>query len=125
MQKNAFYVLALITLTVVAAAFFIQARNAPETEIQTTPVFADLLERVNDVSKIEIKSKAEQTVLVNRGATWEVENHGHFPALFEKVKGAVVDLAELQVLEARPRIRSYTQNSVSRIPRAQQAPRGS
>ncbi|MDQ3562657.1 MAG: DUF4340 domain-containing protein [Pseudomonadota bacterium] len=101
MQKNAFYLLALITLTVVAAAFFTQKRKAPETEIRTTPVFADLLERVNDVSKIEIKSKTEQTVLVKRGATWEVENRGHFPALFEKVKGAVVDLAELQVIERK------------------------
>ncbi|MGH8468821.1 MAG: DUF4340 domain-containing protein [Gammaproteobacteria bacterium] len=101
MQKNAFYILALITLTVVAAAVFTQERNAPETEIRTTPVFADLLEHVNDVSKIEIKSKTEQTVLVERGATWEVENRGHFPALFEKVKGAVVSLAELQVIERK------------------------
>ncbi len=101
MQKNAFYLLALITLTVVAAAFFTQERNAPETEIRTRPVFADLLERVNDVSKIEIKSKTEQTVLVKRGAAWEVENRSHFPALFEKVKGAVVSLAELQVIERK------------------------
>ena len=101
MQKNTFYVLALITLTVVVAAFFTQERNAPETEIRTTPVFADLLERVNEVSKIEIKSKTDQTVLVKRGATWEVENRGHFPALFEKVKGAVVSLAELQVMEGK------------------------
>ncbi|MGH8510693.1 MAG: DUF4340 domain-containing protein [Gammaproteobacteria bacterium] len=101
MQKTAFYILALITLTVVAAAFFTQERNAPETEIRTTPVFADLLERVNDVSKIEIKSKTEETVLVKRGAAWEVENRGHFPALFEKVKGAVVALAELQVIERK------------------------
>ncbi|MFH0351762.1 MAG: DUF4340 domain-containing protein [Chromatiales bacterium] len=101
MQENTFYLLALITLTVVAAAFFTQERNAPETEIRTTPVFADLLERVNDVSKIEIKSKTEQTVLVKRGATWEVENRSHFPALFEKVKGAVVALAELQVIERK------------------------
>jgi len=101
MQKNAFYILALITLTVVAAAFFTQERNVPETEIRTTPVFADLLERVNEVSKIEIKSKTDQTVLVKRGATWEVENRGHFPALFEKVKGAVVSLAELQVMEGK------------------------
>ena len=101
MQKNAFYLLALVTLTVVAAAFFTQERSAPETEIRTTPVFADLLERVNDVSKIEIKSKTEQTVLVKRGATWGVENRSHFPALFEKVKGAVVSLAELQVIERK------------------------
>ncbi|MGH8532369.1 MAG: DUF4340 domain-containing protein [Gammaproteobacteria bacterium] len=101
MQKNTFYVLGLITLTVVAAAFFAQEKNAPETEIRTTPVFADLLERVNDVSKIEIKSKTDQTVLVKRDATWEVENRGHFPALFEKVKGAVVSLAELQVIERK------------------------
>ncbi|MGH8488438.1 MAG: DUF4340 domain-containing protein, partial [Gammaproteobacteria bacterium] len=84
-----------------AAAFFAQERNAPETEIRTAPVFADLLERVNDISKIEIKSKTEQTVLVKRGAAWEVENRGHFPALFEKVKGAVVSLAELQVIERK------------------------
>ena len=101
MQKTTFYILALITLTVVVAAFFTQERNAPETEIRTTPVFADLLERVNEVSKIEIKSKTDQTVLVKRGATWEVENRGHFPALFEKVKGAVVSLAELQVMEGK------------------------
>ncbi|MGH8507378.1 MAG: DUF4340 domain-containing protein [Gammaproteobacteria bacterium] len=101
MQKNAFYLLAAITLVVVAAAFFTQARNAPETEIRTSPVFADLLDRVNDVSKIEIKSKPEQTVLVKRGATWEVENRGHFPAQFEKVKGAVVGLAEMQVVERK------------------------
>ena len=101
MQKTAFYFLALITLVVVAAAFFAQERNAPETEIRTTPVFTDLLDRVNDVSRIEIKSKTEQTVLVERGAGWEVENHGHFPALFEKVKGAVVALAELQVVERK------------------------
>ena len=101
MQKNAFYILAMITLTVVAVAFFTQERNAPETEIRTTPVFADLLDRVNEVSKIEIKSKTDQTVLVKRGAAWEVENRGHFPALFEKVKGAVVALAELQVIERK------------------------
>lgn len=101
MGKNAFYSLALVTVVVVAAAFLTHEKNAPETEIQSTPVFANLSERVNDISKIEIKSKTDRTVLVKRDADWEVENRAHFPALFEKVKGAVVALAELRVIERK------------------------
>lgn len=86
----------------VTAAYYI-SRPAQQVQVSAVgqTVFPDLLDGLNDVARIVIRS-AEGTVTVQRdGDAWGVsEKHG-YPADMEKVRGALFGTAELEKLEAK------------------------
>ncbi|HEX2200515.1 MAG TPA: DUF4340 domain-containing protein [Gammaproteobacteria bacterium] len=101
MSKKSLAVLAIITLVIVGAAWYLTEQRLPKTELAKRPLYPELLNRVNDIARIEVKTKDQDTVLVKQGEQWVIENRSRYPALFEKVKGAVLAIANLEILEGK------------------------
>src|SRR5919109_1186864 len=94
MSKKSLAILAIITLVIVGAAWYLTEQRLPKTELAKRPLYPELLNRVNDIARIEVKTKDQDTVLVKQGEQWVIENRSRYPALFEKVKGALEELPE-------------------------------
>lgn len=101
MRKGTFFALLAVTAILIAAAVFVRQDRAPEARSERMRLIPELLDRVNEVARIEIKAKDAQVVLVKKGEGWVVENRGGYPADFEKVKATVVTVAEMEVLEPK------------------------
>ncbi|MDQ3959255.1 MAG: DUF4340 domain-containing protein [Pseudomonadota bacterium] len=101
MSKKSLAILAIITLVIGTAAWYLTEQRLPKTELAKKPLYPELLNRVNDIARIEVKTKDQDTVLVKQGEQWVIENRSRYPALFEKVKGAVLAIADLEILEGK------------------------
>jgi hypothetical protein len=101
MSKKSLAILAIITLVIGTAAWYLTEQRLPKTELAKRPLYPELLNRVNDIARIEVKTKDQGTVLVKQGEQWVIENRSRYPALFEKVKGAVLAIADLEILEGK------------------------
>jgi Domain of unknown function (DUF4340) len=101
MSKKSLAILAIITLIIVGAAWYLTEQRSPKTELAQRPLYPELLNRVNDIARIEVKTKDQDTVLAKQGEQWVIENRSRYPALFEKVKGAVLAIADLKILEGK------------------------
>lgn len=97
-QKIAILVL---TLLVVGAAVMLTHRNQPTTEVASLPFYPRLLDRVNDVVKLEIRSKDQTTVLRRKGEAWVVESRDGYPALAPSIKRLLLALANLTIIDAK------------------------
>lgn len=101
MRKTAFFALSITTVLAVAAAMFVSKERAPESELAESALFPGLAEHINDVARIEVKSKDQKTTVRKDGERWVIEDRAGFPALFDKVKATVVAVADLEVLEPK------------------------
>ena len=101
MRKTAFFALSIATVLAVAAAMFVSKQRAPESELAQSALFPGLAEHINDVARIEVKSKDQKTTVRKDGERWVIEDRGGYPALFDKVKATVVAVADLEVLEPK------------------------
>ena len=101
MSKKLLVIFAMATLLAGIAAWYITKSRVPETEIQATPLFPDLINRVNDIVRIEIKARDQATALSKQGEGWVIENKSRYPASFEKIRGMVIAVAGLEVLEGK------------------------
>jgi Domain of unknown function (DUF4340) len=100
-RKTAFFALSITTVLAVAAAMFVSKERAPESELAESALFPGLAEHINDVARIEVKSKDQKTTVRKDGERWVIEDRAGFPALFDKVKATVVAVADLEVLEPK------------------------
>ncbi len=101
MRKRAFFGLLALTALLIAVAVWVRGGRAPETALERQRFIPALADRVNDVAKLEIKTKEQQVTLAKKGEGWAVENRGGYPADFQKVKATVVTLADMEVLEPK------------------------
>lgn len=101
MSRRSITAFSLVTAIMIAAAWYATVEQAPQTEVESPYFLPALQSRVNDVARIEITSGAARTVIEKRGAGWVVANRGGFAADFEKVKRAVVSIADLRRLEPK------------------------
>jgi hypothetical protein len=101
MSTRSFVILAIVTLAVVASAWWINSRRAPETEVVKPLLFKDLGSRINDVAKLEVKTKNQTTTIARKDGNWNIADRGGYPASFEKVKKTVLDVSQLRVLETK------------------------
>jgi hypothetical protein len=101
MNLNKFLLFAGITSATVGLAFWIAGLRAPERAVEKTPAFPGLIDRVNEVARVELRGGGKETVIVKSGSQWVVANRGNYPAQFEKVKPLVVGVAQLEILEQK------------------------
>lgn len=97
--RNLFLI--VVTAVVIFVAFSVSRRNAPETEISTAPLYPELMNQLNDVDRIEVRSSKHRSVLHKKDDSWTMENRDGFPAKFNDVKRGLIQLAELKVLETK------------------------
>lgn len=96
-------ILAALTIVVVGGAWYARDTRNDSASTSGLPdkLFPDLAKRVNDVAALEIAKGKEVVTLAKKDAQWTLANRGGYPVDFEKVKQAVMAVANLKVLEAK------------------------
>lgn len=103
MQTRTLMVLGLATAAAVAGAGWALNRG-PEvrTEIATGgPLFPDLMNRVNDVTRIDLASSKGTATVARDGERWVVLQKDGYPADPNLAKAAVVGIAQATIVDAR------------------------
>ncbi|MBL8759726.1 MAG: DUF4340 domain-containing protein [Phycisphaerae bacterium] len=93
----------LVAIVVVVgglAVVFSRSSSAP-AEQKSAKVFPELSEKINDVAVARVKSAGGEVVVKKTGTGWGLESRGGYPVEFEKVKEALMSLADLAVLETK------------------------
>lgn len=107
---------AVVTVALVAVAWKISTDKAPQTEVVRSALYPGLLERLNEVKRIDLRAAKNETSLVRAGDTWTVANRDGFPASFADIKRTILQIADLQIVEPKTnRPDSYARIGVADI----------
>ena len=104
MSPRNFTILAGATaISLAMAAWAIAAHDTPTATVQANmPLFPGLLDRVNDVSKVELLSPdGKLTISAADGGGWKLDEKGGYPVAPQQVRDLVLALANLQLVEAK------------------------
>jgi len=101
-RQNLLLLFAVTIAIIITAALFNQSR-APQTTIVKETLFPELANRINDVTRIEIKSSEDPDVILQKmqGGQWALQSADNYPAQFDKVKDVVVSLSQLKILATK------------------------
>ena len=91
----------VMALALVAVAWKLSSQRAPQTEVTRTAFVPDLIERTNDVTRLELKSAKHATSLVRKGEAWTVANRDDFPAKAADIKRTILQVAAFETVEAK------------------------
>ena len=94
----------LLAVLLAAMAWKVSTDKAPQTEVARTALAAGLLDKLNDVARVELRSATSQTSLKRAGDQWTVANLDNFPAEPAAVKRLLLGLADMQIVEAKTRL---------------------
>lgn len=104
----------LLAVVLGGMAWKISSDKAPQTEVTRSALTAGLLDRLNDVTRIELKGANGSTTLKRAQDRWTVANRDDFPAEPAAVKRLLLGLADLQIVEAKTRLpESYARIGVA------------
>lgn len=90
-----------LTLVMVGVAWKVSVDKAPQTEVQRSALSAGLMDRVNDVTRIELRDAQHHTILARDGERWTMENQDGFPANTGAVRRLLLQLAGLETVEPK------------------------
>ena len=101
MKPKTLMILAGITLVVIlGATFFGQERK--DKPIQSGEyLFPDLMARINEIVEMTIETKEATVTLLHKGNAWTVKEKGGYIADLEKIKPALIGMAELRIREPK------------------------
>ena len=93
----------LVAIVVVVgglAAYFAMTPMYSSTVTMTmsAKVFPELSEKINDVAVVRVKNYVGEMVVKKTGTGWGLESRGGYPVEFEKVKEALMSLADLAAM---------------------------
>ncbi|RMH35943.1 MAG: DUF4340 domain-containing protein [Nitrospirae bacterium] len=92
--------IALTVLVIVALLLIPEEHEGPVPQ-SGQPVFPELLARINDVAELIVKSKDGQVTIVRGEDAWHVKEKEGYEAAMEKVKQAIIGVAELKYFEPK------------------------
>ncbi len=103
MKPGSFLGLAALTVIAVIAASVsvFQQRALTTFTTDRERAFAVLADRLNDAARVEIVSSEARFALVRKGQAWGLEDRANYPVHYDRIKRAIVGLAELALLEAK------------------------
>ena len=102
MQAKGLLILVGATALAVAAVKMVIPGESPaDAGTQHGTLLPNLLERVNDVAEVAIQGAEETVTLRAQDGQWVLLERGGFPATFEKVQGAVMGIARLEIEEPK------------------------
>jgi hypothetical protein len=101
MKSKTIALLAGITIVGILLAVF--ANREPSSSLPQSGqlLFPDLMNSVNDVNEVVIETKEQTITLVRGEQTWGVKEKAGYRADVEKVKQAIVGLADLRIHEPK------------------------
>lgn len=91
----------MITIAVILAATITAKWQAPQTTITKEILFPELGNRINDIAAITIKGNKHTVELKRQDELWVLASSDNYPALVNKVRAAVINTAELKLLEEK------------------------
>src|SRR5919206_1534319 len=104
MSPKGFAVLAATTaISLGLAGWAVASRDVPVRAVgQPEPMFAGLLDHLNDVQTVKVTGGTEKLTL-RRAADgkWQVEERGGYPADGKRVREVALGLANLRLVEAK------------------------
>ncbi len=103
MNRRTFAVLAGLTaVAVVAAGIGVSTRTATTALTPgTEPAFPALAEAVNDIARIDVTTPDGRFSLSRTAERWGLDQKDSYPAAFDKVKSAIVAVADLKLIEPK------------------------
>ncbi|MGE0472670.1 MAG: DUF4340 domain-containing protein [Nitrospirales bacterium] len=101
MKSKTIGILAGLTLLGTLVAALVTREPATHTTQSGEPVFPQLMAVINEVSKILVETKEHTITLVRGDNQWGVKEKSGYRADVEKVKSALVGLAELRFLDPK------------------------
>ena len=94
----------LLTIVLVGVAWKVSVEKAPQTEVTRSTLYPGLIDKLNEVARIELRSAKTRTTLKRDGEHWTVANRDGFPADATAIKRSMLQLADLQIVEAKTRL---------------------
>lgn len=103
MKRQKFFVFSVVTIILIAIAFFIAESRAPQTTIEKEILFPELANKINDVTRVEVMSGGGNAVILQKteDGKWVLQSADNYPAQFDKIKDTVVSLSELRILATK------------------------
>jgi hypothetical protein len=103
MNRTSFSILAGVTAVLVAAAVYAIASQPSLTTIprDRERAFPNLAAKLNEADKISIVSNKAKFTIARTAKGWGIVEKAGYPVAFDKVKSALVGLAELKLLEGK------------------------
>jgi Domain of unknown function (DUF4340) len=91
------------TAVLVLAGLFLYEADAPpsETAVEGQLVYADLMEKINDVAELTIATSAGEFHVKHEADTWGLVERGGYPVLVDKVRSTLIGLAEMKTIERK------------------------
>lgn len=107
MNSKSLFTLIAVTIAVVLVAALTLKSSKPtvSTTASSTALAPDLADKINSVTKLELKKGDVSLTVVQQGTgkdlAWVVANRGNYPAKFDKVKEVLVAISEAKLLEKK------------------------
>jgi hypothetical protein len=102
MNTKILALLGTLALAVIAVVVVREMGRGPGPAAQASPAAVPgLIDRVNDVAEVGVEHGAARFTIRRVGDRWSLVEKGGYPVSFEKVKSAVMGLAQLKVLEEK------------------------
>lgn len=101
MKSRKLIILLLVTLAVIIAAAITAKLRAPQSSIEKITLFPELASQINDVSRIVVKGNNQVVELKLMGQNWVISSSDNYPALFNKVRATVLNMADLKIVDEK------------------------
>ena len=91
----------LLAVVLAVMAWKVSTDKAPQTEVTRAALYVGLLDQLNEVARIDLRTAKAHTTLRREGEQWMVANLDNFPAEPAAIKRLLLGLADLQIVETK------------------------
>lgn len=92
---------AVLAAVMAYGAFQVAHRQAPTQEVESAPLYPQLLEQMNDARKLTIALPGERISIVRTGEGWGLGDRDNFPVAGGLVKELLMQVAGFRIREAK------------------------
>lgn len=100
-MHNKLLMTAVLALLLIGVAWKISTDKAPQTEVVRNELYPHLLDRLNDIQRIELRGAKIETVLHRHQEQWTVANRDDFPAAAGTIRRTLLELAAVRMVEPK------------------------
>lgn len=101
MKSKKILILAVLTVVGIISAILVNLEPPPNVPQSGELVFPQLMSVINDVSEMKVETKEQTVTLVRKENGWGVKEKSGYGADVEKVKAALVGMAELRLQDPK------------------------
>lgn len=101
MKNKKLIILFLITLSVILVAGITAKIRAPQKSLEKITLFPELGKQINNVSRIVIRGNNKTVELKQQDKNWVIASSDNYPALFNKVRETVLNMANLAIVDKK------------------------